>query len=479
MKGTRTPLTTRSSYGEVLGARSRQSTLLSHVVAAWPVAASIAVACALYVAGLGPLVLLCGVLVVSFIAYRFRVLTVAAMAASLVAKDLMHMNQLLPAGWDSLLGSAGLSDIALVGMWGASVAILMRRTQRSRAEKWLLAMAFAVVVILVGAILRNLGSFGLGALGEFRMRYLMLGLPVYLALGMDVRRSRDAVARILVWAPIIGVMVFLPILGTLQGWAVGPSSRFFPSAVSLMLVYSAVWLSMDRTQVGGPARRLLKYASFPLIAAVVLADGHRSVWLVAAVTLLMLVILGVVRLDRIWSWGLAGIAVAAAAVVVIELAGVDVIDYVTLRSAAFVNPTADTTSYWRLAVWRAYLEPIRQHLVFGEGLGGYWGIFVPEFDADIVTMPHSIYIQTLVKLGIAGLGVLLLWFWTAWRALWQARRRYASSGSQQDVLIVMGLVAIVGSLTYGTVYSFEPWSFGWIGLALASVFRGSPEVEHP
>lgn len=113
------------------------------------------------------------------------------------------------------------------------------------------------------------------------------------------------------------------------------------------------------------------------------------------------------------------------------------------------------------------MQPFLQDPLFGQGFGGYWDVYVPELGARVITSPHSVYVQTLVKVGLVGLASLLAWFGVCIRLLAQVVVLRDGGNSPQWVLVVMGLVAIAATLAYGSVYALDFWPLAWLGLGLA------------
>lgn len=446
------------------------------VVRLWPIAVSVVLAVAVYLVGVNPLAAIAIALVLSVLAYRYRLVALVALLVSVLLPQLLQMIDYLAPDWDVIAGGARFSDLVLVGMWGACAAMLLERRTRTTSERILAGASLLLAGLFIAAVARNWSAFGLSALGEFRFRYLIMGLPVFMALGLDAQGTRSTVARLLAWSPVVGVILTLPIIGMSKGWGVGEASRFYPSAISLALLYGAIWIGLSLQNPDQPVWPGLAHASFLLVAVVLIADGHRSVWLVAAVTFALLVWLGAVRLSRIWSWGLLALAGLVAAVAIIGLSGLSVFDYVTERGSAFVNPTGDPTSNWRLEVWKAYIPVWLSTPLFGQGFGGYWDVYVAGFGTRITTMPHSLYIQTLVKLGLVGMAALAGWFVIAWRTLLVPARQ---GDGPVPALALMGLIAVAGQLAYGTVYVLEFWNLAWIGVGLASALRDGDSQEAP
>lgn len=441
----------------------------------WPVLFSGILAVAVWRVGVVVVAALAGVVVASWLAYRFRAATTMTLLLVTLLPLLLQMTGLLPDTWDLIGSGVRFGDLILAGMAGATAMMLLNGgIERARSRVLARVFALMVVVLLISA-LRNWGAYGISAFGELRFRYLILALPMYLAIGLDREGVRRAIARSLAWFPLLGVVAFLPIVGSTKGWAIGAASRFYPSAISLAVLFSVIWISMSHRETSRKST-ISTYAVFAVAALVIVADSHRSVWLVAAACVLLLTWLGVIHIGRIWSWGLLAVTLAVAVVSILSLSGLDVLQYLAIRGQAFVNPSADQTSYWRLVVWKAYLQPWLQSPLLGEGLGGYWNIYVPELDTAVATFPHSMYVQTLVKLGAVGMATLLAWFAAAWRVLVRTIRRAPGSVGSRSPLVVMGILAVASSLVYGTVYTLDFWNLAWIGVGLAEVLNRSEKA---
>ncbi|MCK8114080.1 O-antigen ligase family protein [Anaerosoma tenue] len=411
--------------------------------------------------------------IVSWIAYRFRRLSVVVLLVSVLIPSLVQMLHLLPVGWDVVGGGVRLSDLVVIGMWGATAAILMNGRNASREVRLLMTFSVALAVVLGVAVARNWGSYGLSALGEFRFRYLILGLPVYLALGFNQSILRAWAAKLLAWAPVVGVILALPLVVAEKGVGFDEASRLYPSSISLGLLLAVVWMALRGMKQDEVLHGVASYAAIGLAGFIILKDAHRSVWLVAAACVLVLLVTRAVEIRRLWLWVMGVVVVGLLLIIGFGPTGGIVADYVATRSRAFFNPTEDPTSYWRLSVWRAYLQPFLQDPLFGQGFGGYWDVYVPELGARVITSPHSVYVQTLVKVGLVGLASLLAWFGVCIRLLTKGVVLRDSGNRPQWVLVVMGLVAIAATLAYGSVYALDFWPLAWLGLGLAERLHGN------
>ena len=214
-------------------------------------------------------------------------------------------------------------------------------------------------------------------------------------------------------------------------------------------------------------------------AVLVLVDSHRSVWMSVGVIVLVMLGLRELALSRAWSWGLAALALMVVATVAAIEAGLDPVQYISTRASAFIDPAADRTSAWRLYVWQANLREYLAHPIVGEGFGAYWSAYVPQFDAVVDVSPHSIYVQTLVKAGAAGLLLYVASLVTAGRAMLSRVSGLRASGTADWAFLAMGIASLFTAVLYQIPYALEWYTPVWIGLALSAVTWPSldPVVE--
>ncbi|MRR38082.1 hypothetical protein EG829_26225, partial [bacterium] len=272
------------------------------LLALWPLAASLLLALPILRIGIAPIAAVAGVVAVSLLAHRFRRIAVAALVLSFLIPSLLQMIQLLPDGWDIIGGGVRISDVILVGMWGASFALMVQRREVTQAQRTLVAVSLVLAAVLLVAVVRNWPAYGLSALGEFRFRYLILGLPVYLALGADSAVFRLWTARWVAWAPVIGTMLALPMVASAKGWSLGEASRFYPSSISLALLLAAIWVTLRSADLERGFPQAASYGVLAFIVVLIVKDAHRSVWLVALACLIVLLGTRVVEVKRFWLW---------------------------------------------------------------------------------------------------------------------------------------------------------------------------------
>lgn len=371
---------------------------------------------------------------------------------------------------DAVLTAMLLAVVARV------IASVGRREQRFPAVlRWSLSL-FALWVL--AEIVRNITTYGLSAPGEFRFRYLILSLPVYIGVFFARSRDRRQLLKLTILVATVVSLCFIPLIGMLKGWAVGPDSRFLPAVLSLGLTlgWIALYLSV-RYGVLRVSPTVVWSLALP-IAGLVLVDSHRSVWLVALVVPIVLLLVGELGSVRIPGWTVPVGAVAGlAAITMLGLGLVSVPNLVT-RAEAFTAPRQDATASWRETQWQAQLAVWRHHPLVGQGFGGYWSAGEAYGSSDV--SPHSLYVQTLVKLGFAGLAlfvaVLTSVAFVLMRALAQSRRAGLRRGLDH-MLMVMGVVGLVAMLVFGVAYAFDYYSLLFVGLGMAAAVSKTVRVR--
>jgi O-antigen ligase len=402
--------------------------------------------------------------------------------------------------WGQPFAGLQLSDVVLLAMFAATCLILVRLGRAARepganrrvpVTAWLPAVLFACWLFI--EVVRNVSRYGASAPGEFRFQYLQLAVVAYLCV-----TARDAgIQRRLLWVMLVGTLfvplALVPVIGAIKGWSVGPYSRFFPASVSLGIFYGAGALALAK------ARKVVALPTW-LVAAIVgtagvflFLDGHRSVWMAAVAAVAIALLLRAfprraIRRDGVAIAAALCVSLAVSWVALVSLpvpaassstasANSSALSYVQARGTAYVDPSADADSSWRMAVWHSALHQIRPVPVFGVGFGGYWDFPIPSISKfPVTTQPHDVYLQTWLKTG--GIGLLLYLASVAGTLLFvfRAWRRTRTSGSPvTTLLLAAGVATIISASLFMVVYSFAYTSLLWAGLALGAAATRAPE----
>lgn len=421
----------------------------------------------------------------TYAVYRLPVISLSVLVVVGMGPLLFLMTGRFPLSVPVIPGKLSLADAIMVAMLIAVVfrGVTLLGGSRSRvhasAATTALAVSFGLLLVWIGfSIVRNLGPYGIHTVGQFRYSYLVLAVPAYAALFLRTAAQRRRFVVFLLVFSVGVTLAVVPVIGYLKGWSIGAGSRFFPSSVSLGLLYgwAALFIFSERGALPVP-RWLARGLALP-VAALLVLDSHRSVWLAA----LVMLAIALLALRAATTTVVRLLALTAAAVVallaVATLRGFDILGYVAIRGAAIVAPSTGDTSSWRLQLWRANLARWREHPMIADGFGGYYAGNATVGVAQ-TTMPHSLYVQTLVVLGLVGMVLLLAVVAASAAVLW--RSRSATGGAERApldaALPAMGLVVLAGALAFWSVYPLDLYSCLWAGVALAAVagLRGARE----
>ena len=426
---------------------------------------------------LGAVLLLAATLVV----YRFPLPSLAALLIVGVGPSLFLMTGRDWAYTAGSLGRFSLADAVMTAMMLAVVLKAAAAAANPRLHMNRLPIALAVCYGFLFAwaavsILRNVDVFGVHTVGQFRYMFLLAVVPAYAATFLHSSSQRRRLFVFLIMFSVGVPLAAIPLIGGLKGWGIGPESRFFPSSVSLGLLYGwvALFLASERRDIAIP-KWVARVLALP-VAAILIIDGHRSVWLTATILVVYLVASGMSSASQRGRIIALAATVATVLLVAASVIGVDILGYVARRGGALIDPSGDPTSSWRLSLWGSNLSRWWQNPLAGDGFGGYYSGNAALGLSPTLT-PHSLYIETLVAMGAIGLGLLVVVIAAAGVYLWSSRRAFRSTsrGSLDLLLVELGLGILISALAYWSVYSFDYYSCLWIGVGLAAaigIWRG-------
>lgn len=412
---------------------------------------------------------------------------IALYVAALLPRELRNTPLTIDGNWPGLRLGLQPADIVFFAMLAAVVLVaaaprhwIADAVDRPGLPAWvrLVALGFAAWVAI--GVLRNVGESGLAAVGEFKARYLVYVVPVYMALFLRDRATVKRALGMLIVFTVYGSLALLPVIGALKGWSVGPESRFYHSDVSFGLLLGTVALVLAWRKGIFIIPGVIVVTTVLLAAALVFVDSHRSVWIAGMVLALALMLLGEVRLSRFWRWGPALLVVALIAAASAFAWGIDPGTYVAERAAAYVAPSEDANSAWRIAIWKQEILSLRDAPVAGRGFGGYWSLYVPEIGGQIVVAPHNLYIMTAVKLGLVGMALLIALMTGI--GIYLLRQRKTPRARYDPVIgfpIAYGAAVMAALAVYFVVYHDDWFAILWVGLGLAAAVCADGDGRPP
>ena len=406
------------------------------------------------------------------IAYRLPLFTVLTLIVLAILPSVFHMVPGHSYLWMNLGEGIRIQDVIMISMLGA---VFLKLFFSAREKPLQNKLGLSLFVVLFGLwilfeIARNIGMYGLSAPGEFRFRYLILSVPLYVCFSFTQEEERRGLFKMLIACSLFLPILCVPIIGHLKGWSIGADSRFFPSSISLGLLYGVIALNLGQKynlmRINGALYWLI-IVSFGLL---ILFDTHRSVWLSAIVAAITLFAMKEIPYRKIMTWSLliiiSGVIVySIASKFIMSSTGRTPVGFIFERSSDVVKLSEDykNTAAWRVTHWKMEMKKSYASPIAGVGFGGYWGL------SGKGTSPHSLYVQTLVKIGIVGMLLYLLIILKIFDKLRSTIARYKVELEPEMAILITGLIVLIASHAFYTVYAFEYYSLLFIGLSVASL----------
>jgi O-antigen ligase len=361
------------------------------------------------------------------------------------------------------------TDILFVILLSAATARLLRAAKLTTAQRLLVALS----IIASWALVRGAGPFGIpAAVNEARRFLWFVGPALYFATVEPRRALLDRIGRMwLLAAAALGALTLIRWLAQgvgLYGGFFGTetSLRVIPAAATLILAQGALLafpLMVDRT---AGWRRYIA----PSLLVLVLVLQHRTVWVVAAVGVLLLF-----SLERELSR--RALTALGSVVVLFGLLVFTVFDDPSVDISEQLASSAQSTATfeWRVEGWTSLLTESgpedTEELLVGKPFGSGWSRSLPNgrvIPSHI--QPHNFYVEAALRVGAIGLLVLALLFIMALRGISDStvREEHGDGLLTPTALLVM----VAGQLVLFLTYAPDSAQGMLLGLAVAVAAGG-------
>lgn len=369
-----------------------------------------------------------------------------------------------------------IQDVVLVSMLGSVILKVIFRVKELYTRN---NLSLSVYIIFFGLwiffeIIRNINVYGLSAPGEFRYRYLILSAPLYIALFISSAERRKKLLKLLIASSLFFPIICIPIIGKLNGWAIGPEARFYPASISLGLLYGLLALGLSKKYKVLKIRSILYGFIFVSAILIIIIDSHRSVWITALATGATLFWIKEIKLRKIMNnafsvtFFIIIIFFLAHQLILVSLK-TNLTDFTITRTNDLIkiDEKYNNTAAWRVAQWKAQIPKYCASPIIGQGFGGYWGF--SGVQGDLGVSPHNLYIQTLVKLGSVGMVLYLIIIIKIFFKFKRTITKYKIKDDSEMPILILGMVVLIASHVFYIAYSFEYYSLLFIGLGVASL----------
>lgn len=310
--------------------------------------------------------------------------------------------------------AAALGDIQVfatdVVFAAAAVAAVVRSLRGFRGYP-ARRVTTAMVVLMALSLIVGIARFGLESAGEEARQifYFLAGLGYFQT--VDLReRHLHAAGR---WfAASIGALVAIAAwrwastgsLGSAAGGTfedgVYTTGRLLTASAALLLWQAALVL-LGRRGISPVVKR----GGTVLLVVLVVLLQHRTVWTIAAFTLVLFVLIvkGAPRL------AFAGLV--AVALVVLSLPGTTSDNDVTSALSSSISEVTErrSTLSWRIEGWEALIDDFSETSLFNQAFGLPFGSGYDRAVSGtaVAVSPHNFYVTLLLRMGIAGLLLML------------------------------------------------------------------------
>lgn len=362
-------------------------------------------------------------------------------------------------GVDMLYG-----DPVLFAMVSAMMAKLFVGDDRAKATFFKSMSIWSIFMLwMIFELVRSATMFGIvSPLGEFRTYFREILIIPYIVIFASNRHEQWKIFKVLLWVTLIMIPIGLFRGAYVHKFTFAAYAKWLYQHGSLGLLWGtlAVYLlhRFGYWRYGNFKYALLLATSMGLTVIA----SHRSVWLAAIVSVLVLFLMGHMRLGTLVKMGMA--MLTAALVVNFAVEDLDLVGFIEERLVALTDPTEDETANWRYLIWMDAIDQSKAHLLEGKGLGNYFMMRAPN-GLIVTKMLHNQYVQLLYQVGLVG---LLLYLALLVQMYVQMKRTYKETADPfYRMTALLGIIVMIGASAYYIAYDFEPFTWLFVGLGIA------------
>jgi O-antigen ligase len=130
------------------------------------------------------------------------------------------------------------------------------------------------------------------------------------------------------------------------------------------------------------------------------------------------------------------------------------------KFSGIMDPSSDRTASWRIRGWEAQWATVKKNLLFGEGVGNYYGGLFKMGN------PHNAYIQMMLKFGLLGVILYSLLVIQFFRKTLRVRRTLRAG--PMKAYIEMGILTFGATHGYMFGYGIHPFALVFFGVGICA-----------
>ncbi len=363
---------------------------------------------------------------------------------------------------------------------GIVCAIGLKLLQRDKKLEQFLLKDYPFWTLFLGwltiEIVRSLGTYNIiNVLGEFRTYYQYMFLIPYIVVFFKTEDEQWRLFKLLMFLSLIFIFIGIIRGSILYSFRFGSYNKWLTSNANLALLMGITALYFGRKYRLVTLRNTVVSFLFMAFIFITLINSVRSVWLATIVAFLVLIFTRQISFKSYIIVGIFGIIVLATVFYVFEIQDKNIFYFIKTRSMAFTDYQKDPTANWRYLLWLESFKQIIQKLFIGKGLGYHFNLYLSR-GVRITTSPHNLYISIAYQLGTVG---LLLYIGFISQLFLQIRKTLKMQISLRPrVIVLTAFVILLSSSFYYIAYTFEYFTWLYVGLGIAVIMNAFNSKEY-
>jgi O-antigen ligase len=328
---------------------------------------------------------------------------------------------------------------------------------------------------IVLEMMRGTFSYGKKAFGDARLHFGFITVVFTILAVKDFRPIKKIIICFFACSSILFLIGFGRIFNFFPRGLHQETYRVLPAAAVLMLLWGVLILMTKWFRGNKVFLNSMEKVWFVLALFLIIFTQHRSVWLAAAISCIVILFQFKSFLKKYFPGILFFVSFVFLCIVVMIFLKARIAEYALVRMKAFYDPFNDQTAFFRLTAWRTQFQQVFDHPVIGSGFGNY---YYWKFQGQVVSsQPHNAYFNLLLKTGIIGLLLYILFVMDILRRL--VRAIFTAKDSSVQLMCKVLLVLIVSTQGFLFAYDmdFAIFFLYGISLAVATIISLNPQIE--